>query len=56
MKPQQRPRHPRRLVRAAGYGLTGQVSPFPYDDARFGVPSRPDLAFVTLAKILTTDA
>ena len=36
-----------------GYHLTGEVTPFPYDDPRFGVPRRPDLTFVTLAKSLT---
>ena len=39
-----------------GYALTGRVTPFPYDDARFGVPREPGLAFVTLAKTLADDA
>lgn len=33
-----------------GYRLTGETEPFPYDDARFGVPRRDDLAFVVLEK------
>ncbi len=36
-----------------GYRLTGDVTPFPYDDPRFGVPKRGDLTFVTLSKSLT---
>jgi DNA-binding MarR family transcriptional regulator len=35
-----------------GYALTGESSPFPYDDARFGTPRRADLAFVVLSKRL----
>ncbi len=35
-----------------GYQLTGEVTPFPYEEPRFGVPRRPDLAFVTLEKAL----
>ena len=35
-----------------GYSLTGETRPFPYEDARFGVPRRPDLEFVVLAKLL----
>lgn len=35
-----------------GYVLTGETSPFPYDDQRFGAPRRDDLAFVTLEKPL----
>jgi ribosomal protein S18 acetylase RimI-like enzyme len=35
-----------------GYTRTGERSPFPYGDERFGVPLRPDLAFETLAKKL----
>jgi GNAT superfamily N-acetyltransferase len=35
-----------------GYALTGETEPFPYDGA-FGVPKRPDLAFVVLEKRLT---
>ncbi len=39
-----------------GYRLTGDVTPFPYDDARFGVPKRDDLTFVTLSKSLPVQA
>ncbi|MFC4109881.1 GNAT family N-acetyltransferase [Micromonospora zhanjiangensis] len=35
-----------------GYSRTGEVSPFPYRDERFGVPLRPDLEFETLARKL----
>ena len=35
-----------------GWRLTGEVRPFPYNDPRFGVPRRPDLAFVVLDKPL----
>jgi ribosomal protein S18 acetylase RimI-like enzyme len=35
-----------------GYRRTGELSPFPYGDERFGVPLRPDLAFETLTKKL----
>jgi ribosomal protein S18 acetylase RimI-like enzyme len=35
-----------------GYGLTGETEPFPYGNERFGLPTRPDLAFVVLAKSL----
>jgi ribosomal protein S18 acetylase RimI-like enzyme len=33
-----------------GYHPTGETRPFPYDDARFGVPKRDDLCFVVLRK------
>jgi ribosomal protein S18 acetylase RimI-like enzyme len=33
-----------------GYGPTGEREPFPYEDQRFGLPSRPDLEFVVLEK------
>ncbi|MFI5907878.1 GNAT family N-acetyltransferase [Dactylosporangium sp. NPDC051541] len=33
-----------------GYKRTGELSPFPYGDERFGVPLRPDLAFEILVK------
>lgn len=33
-----------------GYRQTGERAPFPYDDARFGLPKRPDLEFVVLEK------
>jgi len=36
-----------------GYRRTGAVEAFPYDDARFGTPLRPDLAFIILEKALT---
>lgn len=35
-----------------GYRRTGELSPFPYDDQRFGVPQRADLAFELLVKPL----
>lgn len=35
-----------------GYHLTGRSSPFPYGEERFGIPRRPDLSFVELAKRL----
>lgn len=35
-----------------GYAPTGETLPFPYGDDRFGVPRRPDLAFVVLEKEL----
>ena len=35
-----------------GYGLTGKTRPFPYDDNRFGTPTRQDLSFVVLEKPL----
>ncbi|MGG8405429.1 GNAT family N-acetyltransferase [Streptomyces sp. 12297] len=35
-----------------GYRLTGDTSPFPYGDQRFGVPLRDDLEFVLLVKDL----
>lgn len=33
-----------------GYRATGETAPFPYGDARFGEPLRPDLHFVVLRK------
>lgn len=36
-----------------GYRKTGETGPFPYGNARFGVPRRPDLSFVFLEKELT---
>ncbi|MCZ8130153.1 MAG: GNAT family N-acetyltransferase [Steroidobacteraceae bacterium] len=33
-----------------GYRRTGEQRPFPYGDARFGLPKRPDLRFVVLEK------
>ncbi|MFE7530820.1 GNAT family N-acetyltransferase [Kitasatospora sp. NPDC057542] len=35
-----------------GYRRTGEFSPFPYDDERFGIPLRPDLRFEHLVKEL----
>lgn len=35
-----------------GYARTGQTKPFPYGDARFGVPRRDDLHFEVLEKPL----
>ncbi|QHC22263.1 GNAT family N-acetyltransferase [Streptomyces sp. GS7] len=35
-----------------GYRRTGQLSPFPYGDERFGVPQRDDLEFELLVKPL----
>jgi GNAT superfamily N-acetyltransferase len=35
-----------------GYLPTGETQPFPYGDERFGIPTRPDLEFVVLAKPL----
>ena len=35
-----------------GYRTTGGTAPFPYGDARFGEPLRPDLHFVVLRKAL----
>jgi GNAT superfamily N-acetyltransferase len=36
-----------------GFRSTGETEPFPYGDERFGIPTRPDLEFVVLAKSLT---
>lgn len=36
-----------------GYARTGELSPFPYGDERFGVPRRADLAFELLVKPLS---
>ncbi|MFE9258930.1 GNAT family N-acetyltransferase [Streptomyces sp. NPDC006879] len=35
-----------------GYRRTGQMSPFPYGDERFGIPRRDDLQFELLVKAL----
>jgi len=35
-----------------GYRRTGELSPFPYGDERFGLPQRGDLAFELLVKTL----
>lgn len=39
--------------RRLGYLPTGASEPFPYGNPRFGLPRRPDLRFVVLAKPLT---
>lgn len=39
-----------------GYAPTGETAPFPYGDERWGLPRRPDLGFVTLAKFLSSGA
>ncbi|MER5743348.1 GNAT family N-acetyltransferase [Streptomyces sp. NPDC002225] len=39
-----------------GYRRTGELSPFPYGDERFGIPQRDDLAFELLVKDLATGA
>lgn len=35
-----------------GYRRTGELTPFPYGDERFGVPQRDDLVFELLVKEL----
>jgi len=35
-----------------GYRRTGETEPFPYGNARYGIPRRPDLVFAVLAKQL----
>lgn len=37
-----------------GYARTDQTRPFPYGDARFGLPRRDDLHFVVLEKMLSS--
>jgi ribosomal protein S18 acetylase RimI-like enzyme len=39
-----------------GYARTGVKKPFPYGDARFGLPKRDDLRFEVLEKALGPDA
>lgn len=39
-----------------GYRLTAETEPFPYGDARFGIPKRDDLEFVVLRKSLARPA
>jgi ribosomal protein S18 acetylase RimI-like enzyme len=36
-----------------GYRRTGETRPFPYSDTRYGTPTRPDLVFVVLEKLVT---
>lgn len=38
--------------RRRGYEPTGETSPFPYGDERFGLPRRSDLYFVILERVL----
>ncbi len=38
-----------------GYQRSGIFQPFPYDDARFGLPKQPNLRFELLRKILVQD-
>ena len=38
-----------------GYHRTGETSPFPYGDTRFGTPRRDDLCFVVLEKTLSAE-
>lgn len=33
-----------------GYGATGEIRPFPYEDERFGLPKRADLRFAVLRR------
>lgn len=48
--------HPREALIAwygrRGYAATGETKPFPYGDARFGVPTREGMYFVVLEKTL----
>ena len=39
-----------------GYRRTGETRPFPYGNARFGIPKRPDLSFALLVKSLASGA
>jgi len=39
-----------------GYRRSGIYQPFPYDDARFGLPKQPNLRFEMLRKILVPDS
>ena len=43
---------PDRLDQRRGYRRTGENKLFPYGNERFGIPRRPDLSFVVLAKPL----
>ena len=35
-----------------GYVATGETRPFPYNDARFGIPKSPDLRMIVMRKVL----
>ncbi len=35
-----------------GYAATGETQPFPYGDARFGLPLRDDLSFIVMEKAI----
>jgi len=39
-----------------GYGRTGRTSPFPYGEARYGMPKVEDLELIELAKSLAPDS
>jgi len=39
-----------------GFARTGETRPFPYGNARFGIPKRPDLSFLLLSKSLASGA
>ncbi|MFE7593873.1 GNAT family N-acetyltransferase [Kitasatospora sp. NPDC057512] len=39
-----------------GFRRTGEFSPFPYGDERFGIPRRPDLRFAHLVKELKAES
>lgn len=39
-----------------GYRRTGETRPFPYGNARFGIPKRPDLSFAVFSKSLASGA
>jgi len=36
-----------------GYVATGETRPFPYNDARFGIPKAPDLKMIVMRKALS---
>lgn len=38
-----------------GYVPSGATAPFPYGDARAGIPRRDDLEFIVLEKVLASD-
>ena len=41
--------------RRRGYESTGEIRPFPYGDARFGLPRRADLRFLVLRRRIGAD-